>query len=115
MSKNDIIKSSALLTLKSAREVIDGLQRSIDDQYVAIVEHLMKNGGRVVLTGIGKSAIVAQKIAATFNSTGTQALFMHAADAVHGDLGMIAEKDTVFMISKSGESPEIKVLIPFVP
>src|SRR5690606_24208197 len=70
--------------------------------------------GRVVITGIGKSAIIAQKIVATMNSTGTPALFMHAADAIHGDLGMIQQGDIVIIISKSGESPEIKALIPFI-
>jgi arabinose-5-phosphate isomerase len=70
--------------------------------------------GRLVISGIGKSAIVAQKIVSTLNSTGTPSLFMHAADAIHGDLGMIRKEDVVMIISKSGESPEIKVLVPLI-
>lgn len=78
------------------------------------VNVIHKSKGRVVVTGIGKSAIIAQKIVSTFNSTGTPALFMHAADAIHGDLGMIQPDDVVIIISKSGESPEIKMLVPFI-
>ena len=70
--------------------------------------------GRVVISGIGKSAVIAQKIVATFNSTGTPSIFMHAADAIHGDLGMVQQDDVVIIISKSGESPEIKVLVPLI-
>ncbi len=101
-------------TIDSATHVLAGLRPVLDENYITIVKYLFESDGRIVLTGIGKSAIIAQKISATLNSTGTPALFMHAADAVHGDLGMIAPNDTVLMISKSGESPEIKVLIPFV-
>jgi arabinose-5-phosphate isomerase len=75
---------------------------------------LLASKGRIVFTGIGKSAIIAQKIVATMNSTGTPALFMHAADAIHGDLGMIQEGDAVICISKSGDTPEIKVLVPLI-
>jgi arabinose-5-phosphate isomerase len=78
------------------------------------VEHLLARPGRIVFTGIGKSAIIAQKIVATMNSTGTPALFMHAADAIHGDLGMIQSGDSVICISKSGDTPEIKVLVPLI-
>lgn len=70
--------------------------------------------GRIVISGIGKSAIIAQKIVATFNSTGSPAIFLHAADAIHGDLGMVQQADAVIIISKSGESPEIKVLVPLL-
>ncbi len=70
--------------------------------------------GRVVISGIGKSAVIAQKIVATLNSTGTPSVFMHAADAIHGDLGMIQQDDIVMIISKSGKSPEIKVLVPLI-
>lgn len=86
----------------------------IDDAFVQSVILMHEAKGRVVITGIGKSAIIAQKIVATMNSTGTPALFMHAADAIHGDLGMIQPDDVVVLISKSGESPEIKALLPFI-
>ena len=79
------------------------------------VELIAACKGRVVISGVGKSAIIAQKIVATLNSTGTPAAFMHAADAIHGDLGMVAEEDILMIISKSGESPEIKVLLPLLP
>ncbi len=85
-----------------------------DDHFVAVVQLIARSRGRVVLTGIGKSAIVAQKIVATLNSTGTPSVFMHAADAIHGDLGIIQPEDTVICISKSGDTPEIKVLIPLL-
>lgn len=86
----------------------------IDEDFVQAVILMHEAKGRVVVTGIGKSAIIAQKIVATMNSTGTPALFMHAADAIHGDLGMIQPDDVAIVISKSGESPEIKALLPFV-
>jgi len=78
------------------------------------VQHIHDGKGRLVISGIGKSAIIAQKIVATLNSTGTPSLFMHAADAIHGDLGMVQKEDIVLIISKSGESPEIKVLVPLI-
>ena len=78
------------------------------------MKQLQSSKGRLVVSGIGKSAIIAQKIVATLNSTGTPAVFMHAADAIHGDLGMIQTDDIVLVISKSGNSPEIKVLVPLV-
>ena len=93
---------------------LQNLRGSIDEKFCAAVEAIYRSGGRVVVTGIGKSAIVAQKIAATLNSTGTPALFMHAADAIHGDLGMIQPGDVVLCLSKSGDTAEIKVLIPLV-
>ncbi|HNP53134.1 MAG TPA: KpsF/GutQ family sugar-phosphate isomerase [Ferruginibacter sp.] len=86
----------------------------MDDGFVRSVETVLACKGRLVVSGIGKSAIIAQKMVATLNSTGTPALFMHAADAIHGDLGMIRAEDVVMLISKSGDSPEIKVLIPFL-
>ena len=95
-------------------EVLAGISTSINEMYVKAVEAIAESRGRVVVTGIGKSAIIAQKIVATFNSTGTPALFMHAADAIHGDLGMIQQDDVVIIISKSGNTPEVKVLIPFI-
>ncbi len=108
------IKTSALLTIELESRSVEGLKAFIDDDFVGAVETIHAAKGRVVITGIGKSAIVGQKIVATLNSTGTPALFMHAADAIHGDLGMIQEDDVVIVISKSGESPEIKVLIPLI-
>lgn len=91
-----------------------GLIKNINDDFVRIVNLIIESKGRVIVTGIGKSAIIAQKIVATFNSTGTPSVFMHAADAVHGDLGMIQKDDIVICISKSGNTPEIKVLAPLL-
>ncbi len=98
------VECSALVALKS----------SIDIQFVEAVNFILSLKGRLVVTGMGKSAIVGQKIVATLNSTGTPSLFMHAADAIHGDLGMIQSEDAVLCISKSGETPEIKVLLPLL-
>ncbi len=86
----------------------------IDDDFERCVSAILASRGRMVITGVGKSALVAQKVVATMNSTGTPALFMHAADAIHGDLGMIQKEDFVICISKSGNTPEIKVLVPLV-
>jgi arabinose-5-phosphate isomerase len=113
MNGNSIIQS-ALRTIKLQGESINGLQAFIDTNFVKAVESIAASKGRLVISGIGKSAIVAQKIAATCNSTGTPALFMHAADAIHGDLGMIQPDDCVVIISKSGDSPEIKVLASLI-
>ncbi|WP_256006396.1 KpsF/GutQ family sugar-phosphate isomerase [Pedobacter deserti] len=112
-SKKSIIDNAAN-TLKLEAEAIAGLIDRIDDNFVNIIHLIIENKGRVVVTGIGKSAIIAQKIVATFNSTGTPAVFMHAADAVHGDLGMIQKNDIVICISKSGNTPEIKLLAPLL-
>lgn len=90
------------------------MQEFLTEDFDQSVQAILNSKGRVVITGIGKSAIIAQKIVATFNSTGTPSLFMHAADAIHGDLGMIQQDDVVIIISKSGESPEIKALIPLI-
>ena len=95
-------------------EAILHVGQAIDSEFESCVEHLLAQSGRIVFTGIGKSAIIAQKIVATMNSTGTPALFMHAADAIHGDLGMIQTGDSVICISKSGDTPEIKVLVPLI-
>ncbi len=91
-----------------------GLRKRIDDDFRKTVELMLENKGNLVFTGIGKSAIIAQKIVATMNSTGTTAVFMHAADAIHGDLGIVREGDVVVVLSKSGETPEIKVLVPLI-
>lgn len=105
---------AALRTLQIQSEAISQLAPFINDDFVMAVEKIAVNKGRFVVSGIGKSAIIAQKIVATLNSTGTPSLYMHAADAIHGDLGMIQQDDIVMIISKSGNSPEIKVLIPLV-
>ncbi len=112
-SKKSII-DSATSTLKLESEAILGLINYIDDDFVETVNTILNSRGRVIVTGIGKSAIIAQKIVATFNSTGTPAVFMHAADAVHGDLGMIQKDDVVLCLSKSGNTPEIKLLAPLL-
>ena len=101
-------------TIAMEAAAINDLQQFIDADFEKAVERIARCNGRLVVTGIGKSAIIAQKMVATFNSTGTPALFMHAADAIHGDLGMIREEDIVMCISKSGTSAEIKVLVPLV-
>lgn len=107
--------------LDFARETIETelyslgkLTNFLDKDFALSVQTILESGGRVVVTGIGKSAIIAQKIVATMNSTGTPSLFMHAADAIHGDLGMIQPKDVIICISKSGNTPEIKVLVPLL-
>lgn len=95
-------------------QAIAALQLHINKQWENAVQTIHNSGGRVIVSGIGKSAIIAQKIVATLNSTGTPAIFMHAADAIHGDLGMIQKDDVIILISKSGESEEVKVLIPSI-
>ena len=108
------IKSIAKNALLIETKAIAGLEHFIDDQFVAAVETVMQSKGRFVVSGIGKSAIIAQKIVATCNSTGTPAIYLHAADAIHGDSGMIGPEDVVMIISKSGESPEIKILVDLI-
>jgi len=108
------IKSVALRTIRLEAEAITALQAMINDDFERAVKAVFETKGRVVVSGIGKSAIIAQKLVATLNSTGTPAIFLHAADAIHGDLGMVQQDDVVMIISKSGESPEIKVLVPLV-
>ncbi len=108
------IKSFARSIIQTEAESVARLIDYIDDAFEETVRLIFENRGRVIITGIGKSAIVGQKIVATLNSTGTPATFMHAADAIHGDLGIIQPEDIIICISKSGNSPEIKVLIPFI-
>jgi len=93
---------------------VQQLSKQLDESFEKIIDCLAKCTGRIVISGIGKSAIIAQKIVATFNSTGSPAIFLHAADAIHGDLGMVQQDDVVIVISKSGESPEIKILLPLI-
>lgn len=108
------IKEVALTTIQLESASISGLEKHINDDFESAAKSIAACRGRVVVSGIGKSAIIAQKIVATFNSTGTPSIFMHAADAIHGDLGMVQQEDVVLIISKSGESPEIKVLVPLI-
>jgi arabinose-5-phosphate isomerase len=108
------IKKIALRTIAQEAAAISSLSAFINHDFERAVIALKKCKGRVVISGIGKSAIIAQKIVATFNSTGTASIFMHAADAIHGDLGIVQPNDIVIIISKSGESPEIKVLVPLI-
>lgn len=111
---NTSILETAVRTVELEAAAIAQLRHSINEDFVKAVNTIAQSKGRVVVSGIGKSAIVAQKIVATFNSTGTPAIFMHAADAIHGDLGIVQEGDLVMILSKSGESPEIKVLVPLI-
>ncbi len=113
MLQNNIIKV-AKETISNEARAIEELINLLDQDFTAAVEHIYNAKGRVIITGIGKSAIIATKIVATLNSTGTPAIFMHAADAIHGDLGTIQEDDVVICISKSGNTPEIKVLVPLI-
>lgn len=108
------ITEGALRSIKIQAAAIAQLGSFVNADFEKAVTTIAESKGRLVISGIGKSAIVAQKIAATMNSTGTPALFMHAADAIHGDLGMVQPDDIVMVISKSGDSPEIKVLVPLV-
>ncbi len=113
MNTDKIIRV-ALRTIELETNAVNGLKTFIDDDFIKAVKAIAESKGRLIVSGIGKSAIIAQKIVATLNSTGTPAVFMHAADAIHGDLGMIQTDDIVLVISKSGNSPEIKVLAPLV-
>ena len=114
MKTREEIKQIAIQTIQAEYEAVKGLQLNVNDDFTSVVELILTGKGRVVITGIGKSAIIAGKIVSTLNSTGTPAIFMHAADAIHGDLGIIQENDLVICLSKSGETPEIKVLIPLL-
>jgi arabinose-5-phosphate isomerase len=114
LEKKDTIKNAALRTIKMEAAAIQQLAEQLDDSFERAIDTLAGCKGRIVVSGIGKSAIIAQKIVATFNSTGSPSIFLHAADAIHGDLGMVQQEDVVVIISKSGESSEIKVLIPLI-
>lgn len=108
------IQQIARRTIALETAAIAGLGEFINEDFEKTVTAIANCTGRVVISGIGKSAVIAQKIVATLNSTGTPSTFMHAADAIHGDLGMVQKDDIVIIISKSGESPEIKVLVPLI-
>ena len=114
MFSKEQVMQQAIETIELEMQSVAKLKDYVNDNFIKAIEVIHSAKGRIVVTGIGKSAIIAQKIVATFNSTGTPALFMHAADAIHGDLGMIQPDDAVIIISKSGQSPEIKVLVPFI-
>ncbi|MGO3184120.1 MAG: KpsF/GutQ family sugar-phosphate isomerase [Aequorivita sp.] len=114
MNKQDRIISVAKNTIETESKAIAKLVDLVDEEFAGAVDYIYHSKGRVIVTGIGKSANIATKIVATLNSTGTPAIFMHAADAIHGDLGTIQENDTVICISKSGNTPEIKVLVPLL-
>jgi arabinose-5-phosphate isomerase len=108
------IKEWAIKTIDTEAKAIDRLVSFVDDDFELTVDAIFRSKGRLIATGVGKSAIIAQKIVATLNSTGTHAIFMHAADAIHGDLGIITSDDIVLCLSKSGNTPEIKVLVPLI-
>jgi arabinose-5-phosphate isomerase len=111
---NKNIQTIARSTLVEEANAITKITEYIDDEFEKVVETILNSNGRVIVTGIGKSAIIASKIVATLNSTGTRSVYMHAADAIHGDLGIIHENDIVICISKSGNTEEIKVLLPLL-
>jgi len=108
------IRRIAIETINIETQSVANLVNYVDSHFAEAVQLIFNSNGRVIVTGIGKSAIIAQKIVATFNSTGTPAIFMHAADAIHGDLGTIQKEDVVICLSKSGNTPEIKVLVPLI-
>src|SRR5688572_5962260 len=114
LEKISTIKESAIRTIEMESSAIQQLVKQLDDQFEDAIKTLAECKGRIVISGIGKSAVIAQKIVATLNSTGSPAIFLHAADAIHGDLGMVQQDDAVIIISKSGESPEIKLLVPLI-
>ena len=113
MDKKSIIEFGKEV-IKLQSESINNISKYIDENFEKAIQIILKSTGRVVVTGIGKSAIIANKIVATLNSTGTPSIFMHAADAIHGDLGIIKRDDVIICISKSGNTPEIKELVPFI-
>ncbi|PHS06588.1 MAG: D-arabinose 5-phosphate isomerase [Kordia sp.] len=114
MSSLEKIIRIAKETISIEQKAIANLENLIDNEFAEAVNHIYNSNGRVIISGIGKSANIATKIVATLNSTGTPAIFMHAADAIHGDLGTVQKNDTVICISKSGNTPEIKVLVPLI-
>jgi arabinose-5-phosphate isomerase len=114
LNSNQSILNIVKQTIDLQSDSIKNLNKYLNDDFVDCIQLILKSKGRVIVSGIGKSAIIAQKIVATFNSTGTPSIFMHAADAIHGDLGLIQKNDVVICISKSGNTPEIKALVPFI-
>lgn len=114
MIASSTIINLAKRTIETERDAITHLLTLVNEDFAAAVNCIIESKGRVVISGIGKSAIIASKIVATLNSTGTPAIFMHAADAIHGDLGTVQDNDVVICISKSGSTPEIKMLVPLL-
>ena len=114
MTKNEEIIQFATQIIENEANAISSLKTKLEDDFAETVALILESKGTLVFSGIGKSALVAQKIVATMNSTGTTAVFMHAADAIHGDLGIVREGDVVVILSKSGETPEIKMLVPLI-
>ncbi|MDR1181505.1 MAG: KpsF/GutQ family sugar-phosphate isomerase [Bacteroidales bacterium] len=115
MKTREEIKQIAKQCIRQEKEAVESLLNNIDEQFIACVEEIYHNeSGRIIVSGIGKSANIAQKLVGTFNSTGTPAIFMHAADAIHGDLGIIQKNDIVICLSKSGNTPEITLLVPMI-
>jgi arabinose-5-phosphate isomerase len=114
LKENKSIKEIAIRTINEEGKAIAALANSINDDFIKCVELIFHSKGRIVVTGIGKSAIIGAKLVASLNSTGTPSIFMHAADAIHGDLGTIQKEDIIICISKSGETPEIRILIPLL-
>ena len=114
MKNNNSIINTAKETILIESNAIANLANLLDDNFANAITFILASKGRVIVTGIGKSANIANKIVATLNSTGTPAIFMHAADAIHGDLGNVQKDDVVICISKSGNTPEIKVLVPLI-
>ncbi|MFM9026759.1 MAG: SIS domain-containing protein, partial [Bacteroidota bacterium] len=114
MKRSTDIKQLAIKTLEIEADSIRQLSQFIDEGLEKCVTWILKSKGRVVVSGVGKSAIIGQKIVATLNSTGTPSIFMHAADAIHGDLGIVQNEDIIILISKSGDTSEIKVLVPLI-
>lgn len=108
------IHKIATQVIENEASAIRNIVPMLDDSFGEVVRLMLENKGNIVFSGVGKSAIIAQKIAATMNSTGTSSVFMHAADAIHGDLGIIRDDDVVVILSKSGETPEVKVLVPLI-
>ncbi len=114
MKTIDEIIELAKETIRIEADAIRNLENHVNEDFSNLVKFIYNGNGRVVVTGIGKSAIIANKLVATLNSTGTPSMFMHAADAIHGDLGIIQKNDTVICLSKSGNTAEIKVLVPLI-
>ena len=114
MNNSEAILKIARKTIETESKAIGNLAHLLNQDFTLTVNKILNTKGRVVITGIGKSAIIATKIVATLNSTGTPAIFMHAGDAIHGDLGTIQDDDVVICISKSGSTPEIKMLVPLI-
>lgn len=113
-NKDAKIIEKAQLAIQSELETLINLKSSIDENFSNAVSEILQSSGRVVISGIGKSALIAQKIVATLNSTGTPSIFMHAGDAAHGDMGMVTKDDTLICLSKSGETAELKLIIPYL-